>query len=80
MMSDSSFMTNPVDVLVKLFNEFKVLTLAITIGAIVGMLILKDKLSNIPFIALLAIIGIALTWTDLFANAKDLCEYTGSDP
>lgn len=73
--STSSPLTNPLEILLKLFYEFQVLTLALTIGSIVVMLILRDKLNKVPFIAILVILGIALNWKKFFLSAEDLCNY-----
>ena len=56
-----------------MFSEFNVLTLGLTIGSIILMILLKDRLNRIPFIALLVIVGIAINWTGIFESAKNLC-------
>jgi hypothetical protein len=70
-----------------MFSEFNILTLALTIGSIALMIILKERLSRIPFIALLVIIGIGINWNNIFESAKNLCaedivipSQTGGEP
>ena len=73
MNSAASPLTSPLTTLNVMFSEFNVLTLGLTIGSIVVMIILKDRLSRIPFIALLVVLGIAINWTGIFESAKNLC-------
>lgn len=43
------------------------------------MFLLREKLSHIPCIAILIIIGIIINWTKVFFSFEDLCKYTDVD-
>jgi hypothetical protein len=56
-----------------------VLTLIITVGCIIGLFLLRNKLNKIPLIAVLVIFGIIVNFKHKFLNYDDLCLYPEVD-
>ena len=57
----------------KLFEHFNVLTLVLTIEAIVIMFLMRGKLERIPLIGILVVVGVLINMTHKFKSYSDLC-------
>lgn len=57
----------------KLFEHFNVLTLVLTIEAIIIMFLMRGKLERIPLIGILVVVGVLININHKFKSYSDLC-------
>ena len=61
----------------QLFSDFNLLTLVLTVEALIMMFLMRGKLEKIPLIGILVIIGIIINLGHKFKSYSDLCLMEG---
>ena len=72
-MSEEEAMTSPFNVMNLLFENFNVITMILTIVLLIVMILLRKKLSKIPLIGIMVIIGVLANMQHQFKSYSDIC-------
>lgn len=78
-LASESSLASPFDALQRLFEHFNVLTLVLTIEAIVMMFLMRGRLERIPLIGIVVLLGVLLNIGHKFKSYSDLCQMESVD-
>lgn len=79
MAAGSSALTNPWDIIVLTFKNFNILTLLITIVCLGVLFVLRNKLTQVPLVSILVLVGILINYKHIFKDYGDMCKYPEVD-